>query len=617
MLGYPYNFGDYSRDELNKVEAAAEDAAEEFNKKSKAVNIYLFTPNGLRESFSGDITNDLSLVQVSVMLVAVYCIVFMGGCSPIHFRSAAAGITLLCVGLSFGASNGLAFLVGGRSAGIHNLLPFLLIGIGVDDMFVISSNIDQTDPRWPVEKRMRVGLQHAGSSITITSLTNAIAFFLGCTSSLEALSSFCFFAGLGVLMLYLTSLSVFSAFMVWDIRRQAAQKGDCCGACMCKEDSVICCKGFFLTTAQKSYPFQGSETDAVPDEKYANGTQKFLHQRFSAWTTSKVGIVTILVVWLTYTAVSIYGAAEVKIDFKSTYFIGAGAYVRSFIERQEEYFQSGERVTVYTEAGDIDVTSYETQANMQTFIDKIKTCDGCSQQFTIPESFDSWYLQLKAKSKAENAGSTACQGSWNEAKDAIVPEKFMGCLNYFLSLRSGPGAGARYAGDIKMNEAKTKIVSFRQGFKLIYIEDSANDGVEVLQDMKRLCDGANVGDTYSFTQKYFDFETYVVFQEEATMNVCLALAAVFVVLMIVTANLTVTLFILLCVALVDLFLLGLLTFWSVTFNSVTVVNNVIAIGLAVDYSAHIGHSYLLAEAPEKDEQGNELSNHQKRVFKAR
>lgn len=97
-------------------------------------------------------------MQISVSLVAVYCILFMGSCSPIHFRSAAAGITLLCVGLSFGSSNGLAYLVGAKSAGIHNLLPFLLIGIGVDDMFVISSNIDQTDPRLSVEKRMMIGL---------------------------------------------------------------------------------------------------------------------------------------------------------------------------------------------------------------------------------------------------------------------------------------------------------------------------------------------------------------------------------------------------------------------------------------------------------------------------
>lgn len=101
------------------------------------------------------------------------------------------------------------------------------------------------------------------------------------------------------------------------------------------------------------------------------------------------------------------------------------------------------------------------------------------------------------------------------------------------------------------------------------------------------------------------------------MNVCLALTAVFIVLMIITANFTVTMFILLCVILVDLFLLSLLTFWDITLNSVTVVNNVIAIGLAVDYSAHIGHSFLLCEAPDRDENGRELSNHEKRVYKAR
>jgi predicted RND superfamily exporter protein len=112
-----------------------------------------------------------------------------------------------------------------------------------------------------------------------------------------------------------------------------------------------------------------------------------------------VGIIAILSVWLIYACVSIYGATQVKIDFKTTYFIGAEAYVRNFIERQEEYFTSGERVTVYTDATDIDVTSYEMQANMMTLIDKIKKCDGCSQQFTVPESFNSWYLQLKETSK--------------------------------------------------------------------------------------------------------------------------------------------------------------------------------------------------------------------------
>lgn len=87
--------------------------------------------------------------------------------------------------------------------------------------------------------------------------------------------------------------------------------------------------------------------------------------------------------------------------------------------------------------------------------------------------------------------------------------------------------------------------------------------------------------------------------------------------MIVTANFTITFFILLCVALVDYYLLGLLYYWNVTLNSITVVNNVLAIGLAVDYSAHIGHAYMMCQAPEFDLEGNPLSNRDKRVYKAR
>jgi len=238
------------------------------------VNVYLFTQAGFLKAFSSDILADLVLVQASISLVAIYCILFMGGFSPIHFRSAAAGITLLCVGLSYTASSGLAFYLGWKTAGIHGLLPFLLIGIGVDDMFVISAAIDQTDANLSVEERMKEGIMHSGSSITITSFTNAIAFLLGCTTSLDALSSFCFFAGIGVIFLYISAITIFSSFMAWDIKRQANQKGDCCGACCCSEETVICCKGSCLTQKQKRFPFRGDKPDIaeVGQEEYASGT---------------------------------------------------------------------------------------------------------------------------------------------------------------------------------------------------------------------------------------------------------------------------------------------------------------------------------------------------------
>jgi predicted RND superfamily exporter protein len=90
-------------------------------------------------------------------------------------------------------------------------------------------------------------MAHAGSSITITSLTNAIALFLGCSTSLVALRSFCIFAGIGIMMLYISSCTLFASYMVYDLQRQEARTGDCFGACCCKEDSWICCGGYFLT----------------------------------------------------------------------------------------------------------------------------------------------------------------------------------------------------------------------------------------------------------------------------------------------------------------------------------------------------------------------------------
>lgn len=120
-------------------------------------------------------------------------------------------------------------------------------------------------------------------------------------------------------------------------------------------------------------------------------------------------------------------------------------------------------------------------------------------------------------------------------------------------------------------------------------------------DMQSICDNSPLPKTFAYSPRFYDYESYVVFAKEANLNVILALIAVLVVLLVFTGNVTISLFVLMCVGLVDLFLFGLLTFWETTLNSVTIVNVVIAIGLAVDYSAHIGHAYLTIDPPSHDE----------------
>ena len=129
---------------------------------------------------------------------------------------------------------------------MHALVTFLMFGLGVDDMFVIVNSIDQTPLHLSANERFRIGLVHAGPSITITSVTDGIAFFLGSTSTIPALSSFCIYCGICVACLYFSFLTIFSPWFLYDLRRMHKRKGDFCGACCCKDDSVICCRGYFL-----------------------------------------------------------------------------------------------------------------------------------------------------------------------------------------------------------------------------------------------------------------------------------------------------------------------------------------------------------------------------------
>ena len=89
-----------------------------------------------------DFNADLFLVQMAFNMVAFYTAINIGGLSPIHCRCCVTSCGLCSVMLCYLAGFSMAFAFQFKESGVHSLMSFLLIGIGVDDMFVVCNSID-------------------------------------------------------------------------------------------------------------------------------------------------------------------------------------------------------------------------------------------------------------------------------------------------------------------------------------------------------------------------------------------------------------------------------------------------------------------------------------------
>ena len=140
----------------------------------------------------------------------------------------------MVVALSTVAGFGLSSFFGLLFGPVHNVLPFVLLGIGVDDGFVIANAFnrerkvarkDESDD--DIAVRAGRALARAGASITVTSATDLVAFAISSSSSLPALSSFCAYAAICIFFLWLFASVFFSATFVLDERRLRDNRREC------------------------------------------------------------------------------------------------------------------------------------------------------------------------------------------------------------------------------------------------------------------------------------------------------------------------------------------------------------------------------------------------------
>lgn len=203
--------------------------------KYPEISLDYFATRSFSDVFGDAISGDLTLVNVSFLLVFLFLGANMGALkcgTGSRWTLALAGVFL--VGLSLACSMGLSSLFGQFWGPVHSLLPFVLLGIGVDDAFVIVNAFDRErktlrskENNEDLKTRASRALGRAGSSVTVTSATDLVAFAISSSSALPALASFCVYASVAIFFLWLFSATFFTGAMVLDERRQRENRREC------------------------------------------------------------------------------------------------------------------------------------------------------------------------------------------------------------------------------------------------------------------------------------------------------------------------------------------------------------------------------------------------------
>eukprot|EP00659_Diplonema_papillatum_P016618 gene16618-25486_t len=182
---------------------------------------------------------------------------------------------------------------------------------------------------------------------------------------------------------------------------------------------------------------------------------------------------------------------------------------------------------------------------------------------------------------------------------------FFDALKVFTSPATAPLYAFDYMQQVRWNEQVDSLVSVRIG--LMIITEALEDGevaVDAMDSLRDTCTrirvpaGARQPFPWSFA--FVFFEGFKVIVTEITRNVLIAGLCVLLLVTVLLANIFMGLIVAVIIGAIDTCMLGYMPWLGVELNSVSVICIMIAIGIAVDYSVHIAHAFLLVSASDQE-----------------
>ena len=477
------------------------------------------------------------------------------------------------------------------------VIPFLVLAVGVDNVFLLVHVFDHASASIPIPERIASSLSSIGPNILLTAMTETISFSLGSMVTMPAVSVFSEHAALALFVSFLLQMTFFVALMSLDSQRMIESRLDLFP---------------FIKLRQEEESFED------PKPLWLNNLVSKRIAPFMLRTRTKITVGFLYLCLLVFAGCGIF---SFKLGLDQKLAVPKDSFLIPYFEDIESVLRVGPPLYFVLQDFDVSTLSGKKHVAGRAFRDlDTNSISAMLEVNRVHEhSFiarptavwlEDYFEWLKACCKMfpnkeydpdRLPGSKHCQKETRYLNETLEGEDFMRYLPHFLeespNIDCPFGGFAAYNDAVILNKEKTKIVASH--FRTFLVpQKTQSDYINSLKAQRHLVkeirkrNGFSAEQFYPYSYAFVFFEQYLELNRYAVTVLSASLIAIFLINLLILGSFLLSFYVALFVLSTLFCLIGLMGWWNIDYNAISLVNLAIATGISVEFFSNIARSYL-------------------------
>jgi predicted RND superfamily exporter protein len=557
--------------------------------------------------------SSMVLAGLAIVLIVVYMGISIGG-KPPHASRLSLALLSAC-NIVFAEMSGFALcaICGVPITDLSLPLIFVVVGIGVDDVIILVDYLDREPADDPAQERLGRAMQKGGTTIFLTSFTNMLAFLAAATIDFPGISWFCIAGAFIIFFLFFYTCTFFAAMLVIDERRRKAGSidGSCCCFCARQYETSLSLPppagaavptpvvGAAAPTAgadarqlsknrrsghfsHASWAVEVAKAAKVESASPTARMRRWLVDGYAPFISQRWVAGGVIVVCTAVAFASAYNSGNLTLGVKFGDYFSDDSYITEHFERAEGKFNRVDVGALILSPAP-DMAQPAVRAKVEAMSRAFETSPDVQPPLTSwLRAFEQWQGSSHPQALAASAAAGATFNTQLSSFLSAAP---------FTAADGTAHVPAMFRSDVKLDKVTGIVVHSRFHVRVVK-PASFKERIGVMHRLRRTFETQVAGwaDGFAFVFFFMFSDRDAIIHSLIKATLIGTAATVVLVLLLFLRPFTVF-GIAVCVYFIDASLFGVLAVWDVPLDVGSFIGLVIAVGLSVDYTVHLGHAF--------------------------